>query len=230
MLLSAFGLISLLYVWLRLPHTVIGAIAPALATIALGIFAIVDVAYAGKTGADKPSQWWLVLLLPVALAAGAIHHNWQFSAAGFRTFSIPVRSMAPTLPFNSHVVVDSRRYLHDAPQRGDIVVFVAPQDNRLFLAKRLIAVGGDRLEVRGDTVLVNGKAVSEPYAIFNGPLPDVAEKFGPLELPMGTAFVMGDNRHDSFDSRMYGPVNMTSIRGKVIYVILSFHVQGRTFD
>src|SRR5262249_2338382 len=141
----------LLYWWLRLPRTLVGAIMPILAVIALGVLAAWDAVYAGKSGPAKPSQWWLALFLPAALLAGMVHSNWQMRAAGFGVYSLASQSMAPTLPLNSRLMVDRWYYLHTAPQRGDLVVLLS---HRVLIIKRVIALGGETIEVRGDNVLV----------------------------------------------------------------------------
>lgn len=230
LLILAFASEVLLYLWLRLPRILVGAIAPTLGVIGLCVLATWDAAYGGKSGPAKPSQWWLALLLPAALLAGILHGNWQLRASGFRVYSMISRSMAPTLAVDSRVMVDRWHYRHLTPQRGDVVVFVSPNDNSILIIKRVIAVGGDTIEGRADTVLVNGTPVSEPYVTLEGAVPDVLAGFKPATLPVGTLFVMGDNRHNSFDSRLFGLVEVRSIRGKVIYTIPSFTGEARKFQ
>jgi signal peptidase I len=230
LLFLAFVVEFLLYLGLRLPRTLVGVIAPVLAVIPLCVLAAWDAAYAGKSGPAKPSQWWLALFLPAALLAGMVHSNWQLRASGFGVYSLASRSMAPTLPLNSRLMVDRWHYLHVSPQRGDLIVFLLPTDNSVLIIKRVIALGGETIEVQGDTVLVDGKPISEPYLMLEGPVPDSVGRFNQVTLPAGTVFVMGDNRHESFDSRFFGPVDMRSIRGKVIYTIPSFTTNGRTFQ
>jgi signal peptidase I len=216
-----FAILVFLYWWLRLPKTIYGLVLPILAVIGLCVFSAWDAAYKGKTPRIKPSQWWLAALIPIAFIAGVLHSRWLVPASGFQGFSIPASSMAPAIPLGSHVVVDRWYYRHTMPRRGDIVVARAPSDPGIYIAKRVIAVGGDRIEIRGDTVLLNDAPISEPYARLEGSVPDVEERVRPITLPAGKLFVMGDNRHVSFDSRakQFGLVDVSSVRGKVIYLI-----------
>ncbi len=136
------------------------------------------------------------------------------------------------------------------PQRGDIVVFYSPYDGRR-LVKRVVGLPGDRIELRQDRLFLNGKAVEygptaeealrdlgpsdragKVYAREQLPgrahtmavIPEVLAKrdFGPLVVPEGQYFMMGDNRDDSFDSRYYGPVERKRIVGRTSAVVLSF--------
>jgi signal peptidase I len=212
----AFWLTLFFYWWLRLPKTFIGATVAILAIMSLCGLSSWDSAYSHRRDNTKPSKWWLALLLPISLLAGNMWSTWLQLETGFRAYSIPVRSMAPTMPLDSHIMVDCWYYKHNSPKPGDIIAF-SPPSAPIVVVKRVIAVGGDTIEVRGDTVVVNGKVLAERYAAFEGPLPDVVARVAPISLPMNTAFVMGDNRHDSYDSRMYGPIPISAIRGRVLY-------------
>jgi signal peptidase I len=84
----------------------------------------------------------------------------------------------------------------------------------------VIATSGDTIKIQGDVVYLNGKLLSEPYTRFEGP-EDALESVAPTTLPAGKLFVMGDNRHVSFDSRYarFGLVDIAAVRGKVIYAL-----------
>lgn len=231
LLLAAFTVLFLLYWWLRLPQTIYGAVFPIWVREALCVFAACDAAYAGK-GHDRPSQWWLAALVPIALVAGVVHANWNLSASGFGVFSVPSQSMAPTIPEGSRLMVDRRYYHHATPRHGEIVVCMSPEFPGIYIVKRVIAVAGEAIEVRGDTVLVNGTKIEEPYARFEGPLLPQIERVRAFTLPAGKMFVMGDNRHVSLDSRVaeFGPVDYSAIRGKVIYSLRWYEGEMKRFD
>jgi signal peptidase I len=94
--------------------------------------------------------------------------------------------------------------------------------------KRLIGVGGDKIEVRNKIVYVNGVPLDEPYAIHNdinveGPPRD---NFGPFTVPRGSFFVMGDNRDQSYDSRFWGVVDMDEIKGRAFIMYWSWDSEG----
>jgi signal peptidase I len=230
-LLAVFAIMFLAYRWLRLPQTIYGAVLPIWVRVGFCIYATWDAAYGGKQR-PKPSQWWLAALLPTALVAGVVHGNWVLRASGFGVFSVPSQSMAPAIPLGSRVMVDRSYYRHATTRHGEIVVFTLPKSPGIYLLKRVIAVGGETIEVRGDSVLVNGTKIDEPYALFKGPVPTEIARVRPFTLPAGTIFVMGDNRHLSLDSRQpdFGPVDYSAIRGKVIYELDWFQGDVKRFD
>ena len=123
-------------------------------------------------------------------------------------------SMLPTLQHGDRVLVTRG---HGIVQRGDIVSFSAVIDGKKDrLIKRVVALGGDTVEVSGDTILVNGAPESGAYDYING---DEAFHIGPLSIPARSVYVLGDNRPVSLDSRFFGPVELDQVRGKAVYVI-----------
>lgn len=149
----------------------------------------------------------------------------------------PVRvegtSMIETLADKEVMLVNRTAYAFSAPKRGDIVICYYPDeyytDNNLKYAtrvKRIVAVAGDRLELKDGGVYVNGERLSEPY--LNGRYtPDkdlVAEGILPENsvVPEGTVFVMGDNRPSSRDSRLVGPIPLERVIGRAFSIVYPF--------
>ncbi len=130
-------------------------------------------------------------------------------------FWIPSGSMEPTLEINDRVLVNKLSYTTGEISRGDIVVIrreeVLPGQTK-DLIKRVIAFSGESIEVREDTVFIDGEAIDESdYLADNVPEDD----FGPFEVPEGTIFVLGDNRSNSDDSaKGLGPVNEEQVVGR----------------
>jgi len=232
-LLLMFAALFSIYWPLRLPDGVADAQIAMLAAIGLAVFAVWDVAYSGKSLDTRPSAWWLALLLPFAAYAGAWRSGQELKLAGFQGYSVPSSSMAPTIPLGSILMIDHWYYHTRSPQRGDVIACNQPRQPNVTVIKRVIAVGGEKIEVRGDRVLINGESLTEPYILLSGPVLDEFQHVGPMEIPAGQLFVMGDNRHQSLDSRMmdmFGLVNLASVRGRVIYVQPSYLSKGKRLD
>ena len=126
-------------------------------------------------------------------------------------FRIPSESMVPTLEVGDRVFVNKFIYRFAEPERGDVVVFESVNGGEEDLIKRVVGVAGDSVEVRNGTLLVNGEDREEPYLNRNLPFND---SYGPSEVPEGHVFVMGDNRANSADSRVFGPLPIENIEGE----------------
>lgn len=132
----------------------------------------------------------------------------------FEPFYIPSASMEPTLYPNDRILVSKLDYLFSPPGRGDVIVFKYPMDPSVDYIKRIIALPGEKIEIKNGVVFINGKALEEDYIMQHQ-----GYDFGPLQVPQGMYFVMGDNRNDSADSRYWGPLAENLIIGeaKLIY-------------
>ncbi len=155
-------------------------------------------------------EWVMVLVGAVAVAL-------VFRAFLFQAFWIPSESMEGTLEVNDRVMVNRLSYrLHDV-NRGDIIVFHKPEglaSNVDELIKRVMALEGETIEGRNGAVYVDGQRVAESYL---DPA-DTIFDFGPTLVPPGHVFVMGDNRDDSTDSRVFGPIEVQSIVGRAFVI------------
>jgi signal peptidase I len=159
----------------------------------------------------------------------------------FQAFKIPTGSMKPNLLVGDHLIVNKfifaptrfgfeRALLPMRPiERGDIVVFKFPEEPERDFIKRVIGLPGDTLELRNQTVSINGQALTEPYAHYlfppaaegqmNG---DLRRKYGPVTVPDGHYFMMGDNRDDSQDSRFWGFLPQSYVKGRALFIYWSF--------
>ena len=118
-----------------------------------------------------------------------------------------------------------------SPGRGDIIVFMFPEDETKDFIKRVIGLPGDRVEVRDKNVFINGQPLSEPYTQHVDPavLPHQVQprdNLGPLTVPSDSYFVMGDNRDQSLDSRFWGYVKREKIKGKAFLIYWSWDSRG----
>jgi signal peptidase I len=133
-------------------------------------------------------------------------------------------SMEPALAVGTHYFVNKLVYRLHPPLRGDMIVFKDPVDEQKGLIKRVIAVGGDTVEIRSKQVFLNGSALTEPYAIYkraNERL--LGDNMPPKTVPSGHYFVLGDNRDESEDSTSWKDPKT----GERIYFIGHQAIQGR---
>ena len=117
--------------------------------------------------------------------------------------------MEPTLRTNQYLLVNKVSYMVGEPKRGDVVVLRFPQDPRRDFIKRVVALPGEEVEVRGGVVYVDGKPLSEPY-ILSRP----AYSYSKKRVPPSTYFVLGDNRNNSHDSHVWDWLPKEYIIGK----------------
>ncbi len=130
-----------------------------------------------------------------------------------KPFVIPSDSMVPTLVRGDRVLVNRLTYRFGEPQRGDVVVFESPLSTDDYI-KRVVAVGGDTVAVQGGRLYVNGVPQEELY--LNDEL--MAGDFPQVTVPRDEYFVMGDNRNNSGDSRVFGPIAKGRILGKAFAI------------
>jgi signal peptidase I len=146
-----------------------------------------------------------------------------------QAFKIPSGSMIPTLLVGDHILVNKFLYRFRDPVRGDVVVFKYPVDESRDFIKRVIAVGGEDVYIKDRQIYVNcrppGPAcrpLQDPWAYYEDRIGLSSETFGPVHVPAGSYFVMGDNRYNSQDSRYWGFVKVDKIKGKAFLVYWSW--------
>lgn len=120
------------------------------------------------------------------------------------------RSMEPTLPEGSYFLINRYLYYFSTPRHGDVVVLRRGPYETDEYVKRVIALGGETLQIASGKVSVNGVELDEPYAV-GGTHPDVE----PMVLPERTCFLLGDNRRRSEDSRHFGVVSVKELDGRI---------------
>ena len=163
-----------------------------------------------------------------------------------QAFKIPTGSMEQSLLVGDHILVN--KFIFGSPvdgfgswllpisnvQRGDIVVFKYPEDPERDFIKRVIGLPGEKLEVRQKSIYIDGSLLDEPYLqVGFEELPvstvglDLQDSFGPVLVPEEHYFMMGDNRDNSQDSRFWGPLPRSHLKGKAILVYWSYEVDNQ---
>jgi signal peptidase I len=161
-----------------------------------------------------------------------------------QAYKIPSRSMVPTLLVGDHILVNKFIYgvkvpfLRNTiipvtnPQRGDIVVFIYPNDRSKDYIKRVIGLGGDKIEIKNKIIFINGKKYSDVYGIYSDNViypgsMQPRDNFGPVTVPVKSLFVMGDNRDESADSRFWGFVDLRDVEGKAFIIYFSLNYEEK---
>ncbi len=140
-----------------------------------------------------------------------------------QAFKIPTGSMRPTFLENDRILVDKLTYRFKQPQRGDIIVFKYPADTKKDFVKRLIGFEGETIEIKNGSIYINGKKLEEPNNIIKNyyynrndwPYGKEGEK---ILVPRGDFFVLGDNSAQSSDSRNWGFVPQSHLKGRAILI------------
>jgi len=178
-------------------------------------------------GSPQPSRrrvlagWGITLVLALVLAFGV-------RTFVFQAFSIPTTSMVPALDVHDRILVQKLFFNWHQLREGDIVVFAHPPRDRCGgpsetdLVKRVIALPGQTIYSADGIIYIDGHQLSEPYLPATDPLgpaiPDASPQH-PFRVPAGEFYVMGDNRAISCDSRFWGPIQGSSIVGKVVLLL-----------
>ncbi len=158
-------------------------------------------------------------------------------------FQIPTGSMIPKLLVGDFVLVNKMAYArpvlplesfllpHKTIERKDIIVFKWPGDLTKDYVKRVIGLGGEKVEIRDKRLYVNDRAVDEPYTIYkDNPAYSTDENYGPIVVPEGSLFAMGDNRDDSADSRTWGFVPLANVKGRPWLIYFSYQAETNAYQ
>jgi len=170
-----------------------------------------------------------------------------------QAFKIPTGSMEENLLIGDHLLVNKFIFAPTATaierallpvksiNRGDVIVFKYPEEPDRDFIKRVIGLPGESVEVREKKVYVNGTALDEPYAHYLLPVStasefhevtsfDVRERYGPVTVPSGHYFVMGDNRDNSQDSRYWGFLPRDYVKGKALVIYWSYEAEREDYQ
>jgi signal peptidase I len=170
-----------------------------------------------------------------------------------QAFKIPTGSMENNLLIGDHLLVNKfvfgpsetaigRALLPVSDiKRRDVVVFKYPEEPERDFIKRVIGLPGETVEVREKRVYINGQPLVEPYVHYLEPPAapsslhevtsfDVRERYGPVTVPPGQYFVMGDNRDNSQDSRYWGFLPRNYVKGKALFIFWSYESEREDYE
>ena len=189
------------------------------------------------------NRWYVYVLLLLIGTGGCLAYALQVREQLLQPFKIPTAAMYPSILPRDRLIAVKNAYRTADPQRGDIVLFVYPDDRRIFYMKRVVALAGDTVEVKSGNLYINGAELvreaigpatiksgnttstgkvfyennnGAKYRIFISQEKPAAD-FGPITVPKYDCFVMGDNRNNSMDSQHFGSIAVTSLKGKFKY-------------
>ncbi|MGC9155783.1 MAG: signal peptidase I [Ferrimicrobium sp.] len=162
-------------------------------------------------------NWLIVIVVALVVAVGV-------RAYVFESFFVPSGSMIPTIEIGDHMIVDKLSYHLHSVGFGNIIVFHKPADDHTsanihYLVKRVIGLPGQTIWFHDGQVYINGKLIAEPFlpkGVKTYPLSAASES--PIHIPKNEYYVLGDNRGDSADSRVFGPISRSLIVGRVILI------------
>ncbi len=197
----------------------------------------------GPNYEPKEYNRWYLYLVMIAVALGyPSNMSGTIREHVLQAFKIPSTSMAPGILPGDRIFLNKAVYGIHPPQRGDVVVFIYPDDRRLYYIKRLVALPGDGIEIKDNKVWINdlplgyrrtspeeinfsaqtGTAYLEEqnhlqsYSIMTEE--NKIDNMAKITVPHGHCFVLGDNRADSRDSRHFGPIPLADVKGRVDYI------------
>lgn len=173
---------------------------------------------------SKKEKIIYILVVPTGLFIIALYN--LAIPSTIKAYKIPVGSMEPALFIGDYIIAD-KTYAYDDVSRGDIVIFEYPPDKSKDFIKRVVGLPGETIQIIDKAVYINNQKLEEKYAIHKDPkvVPAASfprDNYGPVQIPDGCLFVMGDNRDNSHDSRFWGFVEEENIKSRALYIYWSW--------
>ncbi len=170
----------------------------------------------------KPYNKWYIYLLIILLINSIVLIPTNFltnKVLGFSAYKMPTGSMEPTLRVGDHLIANLKYFKKNELQRGDLVIFKYPEDPAKDLMKRVIALEGEKIEIKNKQVYVNDVPLPEGYKVhLDNKVYPGRDNYGPVVVPSDHCFVLGDNRDNSMDSRHWNSLPLRNIKGKPLYI------------
>jgi signal peptidase I len=189
------------------------------------------------------NRWHVYALLLLMGTGGLLAYSLDVRDQLIQPFRVPSAVMYPTILPNDRIIAVKNAYQTADPRRGDLVLFNSPEDRRLYYVKRVVALAGDKVEIKSGRLWINGVELPReavgPATVNSGETTSAGEvffennngakyrifisreqpaaDFGPVTVPKYHCFVMIDNRNDTLHSRYFGPIAVTSLKGRFEY-------------
>lgn len=205
----------------------------------------------GSSGKFFEHKMTIVLIILIMLGLESMPIGPVIKSNFVEAFKVPAGSMYPTLIIGDHFLIGKSHLFYQSPRRGDIVVFPYPQYPTKNFVKRVIGIGGDKVQIISGELYINDQLISSkkldgqeagneqssnaigPPIIYEEKIDNAAHlvqylrdksatNAGPWQVPQDSVFVMGDNRDNSQDSRVWGPVPSSTIYGKALKIYWSW--------
>jgi signal peptidase I len=199
-------------------------------TLGYMIFVLIDASITARRlhiiRVKRYNRWYFYILI-ILINAFLINLLLEpFIIPPIKAYKVPAASMTSTLMIGDRIIVNKKYYTNNKPKRGDVVLFPDPSDQSKDFIKRVIGLPGETIAILANKVYINGRPLEEPYimgAPGRGLRTDMApsKKFGPVTVPSGKLFVLGDNRDNSLDSRHFGFIGIATLKGKALYIYWS---------
>ncbi|HKA33863.1 MAG TPA: signal peptidase I [Candidatus Binatia bacterium] len=240
----AFHVISFFLV-LTIPRAPLNIVTPIALWLAMFLYIARDaVIIAKKNRVDyrlKAFNRWYVYLMFIFVGTLIINPIIKYTLV--HAYHMSAGSMESTLEIGDYILANKLSYgIRDprtrdclafcaSPKRGDVIVFIFPEDRTKDFVKRVVGVAGDTVEIRNRKLYIDEKAVEEPYAQFSAESADqklpLVDDYGPQRVPENRVFVLGDLRDKSYDSRFWGFVDVADVKGKAVVIYWSWDADAR---
>lgn len=228
--LVVMSLLLLVYIggaWAGLPETFYGYVLWMAGVFGFYFYQIWDAGRLAKQVREISLQkynrwyWYVVAVVLYAILWGLITEN-RDRILGYGMYRIPSGAMTPTLMIGDFIVSKSGGSIKNNLHRNDLVIHQHPNEPSVMYIKRVVAVGGDSFSIEGGKSVINGTPLNESYVVQSNNTRPESQKFGPIKVPEGHVFVLGDNRDHSNDSRYWGTLPINYVVAKPLYVWMSF--------
>jgi signal peptidase I len=174
------------------------------------------------------NAWWFYIVVYLVYSCIFLPLVGSYTKENFvQAYKIPAGSMLPTILIGDHLFVDKRSYKTQDIAHEDLIIFPFPKKPENDYIKRVIGLPGDEIEIRNKQLYLNKVLQKQKFAIYKDQriLPQAdspRDNFGPVTVPEGSVFVLGDNRDNSYDSRFWGFVPIDTVKGKVVNIYWSW--------